>query len=32
MCYNTWGKVSGDYIFPDADVMYQLEKDNKVIY
>lgn len=33
MCYNTWGKVSGDCIFPDADVMYQLEKEkgNKVI-
>ena len=33
MCYNTWGKVSGDCIFPDAEVMYQLDKEkgNKVI-
>ena len=34
MCYNTWGKVSGAHIFPDAEVMYQLDKEkgNKVIY
>lgn len=34
MCYNTWGKVSGDCIFPDAEVMYQLDKEkgNKVIF
>ena len=33
ICYNTWGKVSGDCNFPDAEVMYQLDKEkgNKVI-